>query len=393
MNQPNDPHMKVTIILGLLLAMLGVENLNAQTVSTYWKQAGIRFEGVDWDKDGRIYAVDFGAGKVYKLQDSTLSQFPGTFASAAGGIFDPSGNFYFSQYGTGQVMKITPEDSISVFCEGFYGPTGILIDELGQTMYVANYDSNRISRVDMRLSSPFPTTLAQGGLIDGPDGLAFSPEGDLISANFDDNSIQRITLQGAVSQFAVVSSSPNTGYLVRGDSAYYVAGAFGPDVYRISLDGTVSVLAGSGIAGQVDGAADTARFRLPNGLALSPTGDTLLVTETHSGGLIRLITGLKAVPDTIPTAVPEILDLQSFRISPNPGLDYLVVNFSLQAPTRIEMLLLDVKGKVVDTLLRKTMPAGAVEHFYQVPAQLSKGTYILSVQTDRQRVTRRVLLK
>ena len=385
--------MKVTIILGLLLAMLGVGNLNAQTVSTYWKQPGVRFEGVDWHEDGRIYTVDFAAGKVYKLQDSSLTQLPGSFANAGGGVFDQAGNFYFSEYGADQVIKIGPNDSAEVYCQGFDGPTGLIIDELGETMYVASYDSNRISRVDMRLSSPFPTTLAQGGLIDGPDGLAFSPEGDLISANFDDNSIQRITLQGAVSQFAVVSSSANTGYLVRDDSTYYVAGAYGPDVYRISLDGVVSVLAGSGIAGQVDGAADTARFRFPNGLALSPTGDTLLVTESHTGGLIRLITGLKAAPDTIPTALPELLELTSFRISPNPGLDYLVVNFSLQSPTQVEMVLLDVQGKVVDTLLHKNFPVGAVEHIYLVPARLSRGTYILSVQTESQHLTRRVLLK
>ena len=60
-------------------------------------------------------------------------------------------------------------------------------------------------------------------------------------------------------------------------------------VYRISLAGEVSPFAGSGEAGAADGPAEKAQFFMPNGIAASPDGRHLYVSE-YGGTNVRRIT-------------------------------------------------------------------------------------------------------
>lgn len=68
------------------------------------------------------------------------------------------------------------------------------------------------------------------------------------------------------------------------------------ELYRISLSGNVEVFAGSGIGGSTDGVAAQARFFNPNGLAASPDGETLYLTE--SGGSVRALSILEVETET-----------------------------------------------------------------------------------------------
>lgn len=366
--------------------------VQAQEVETYWKQTNVFFEGVAWHPSGRILTVDYVGGRLYKLEDSSLVGLPGTFPNAAGGSFDSAGNFYFSSFALGNVYKVTPEDSISIYASGFAGPTGTFVDDAKQILYVANYNSNRISQVDMSTDTPAVSLFASSNLIDGPDGLALHPDGDLISANFDNNTLQRISPDGTVSLFATLLGSPNSGYLVRADSGFYVAGAHSHDLFWVNFAGEASHFSGSHSPGEYNGPLDSARYRFPNGMALSPTGDTLLVTETHAGGNIRFVTGLRTVEDTIPTDIVQILKPDALLIRPNPATEFLEMEWELEGSHMTQVHVLDIQGKSLDTLLRPEVRSGRIQIRYAIPDSLATGLYIIKLQIDQQVINRKVVL-
>lgn len=69
----------------------------------------------------------------------------------------------------------------------------------------------------------------------------------------------------------------------------YVADSGNHSIRRVAPDGTVTTFAGSGVLGFADGAAVTAQFASPSGVAVNSAGD-VLVADT-SNHLIRVIAG------------------------------------------------------------------------------------------------------
>jgi hypothetical protein len=61
-------------------------------------------------------------------------------------------------------------------------------------------------------------------------------------------------------------------------------------IHKLTLNGELTVFAGTGTANSLDGAKDKASFNQPNGIVASITGDTLYVSEIGSKA-IRFITG------------------------------------------------------------------------------------------------------
>lgn len=69
------------------------------------------------------------------------------------------------------------------------------------------------------------------------------------------------------------------GHVAIAAGGMYVTSFQGHRIYRVTNDGTVSLLAGTGAIGQGDGAAVDAVFSWPNGIAAGPTGDRLYVND------------------------------------------------------------------------------------------------------------------
>ena len=364
----------------------------AQTVSTVLTNPGARFEGIAWGENGLIYTVDFASGKVFKLTlNGDIQQIGPAFNGALGGTMDKDQNFYFSEFNTGKIIKFKPDDTYETYASGLTGPTGILIDEVGKIMYVANWSGNSISKIDMTSATPSPVTLASGGRIKGPDGLAFSPEGDIISANFNDNNIQKITPDGEVSAFATIEASSNSGYIVWVKDHYYITGANGSaDVYKITVDGEVSVFAGSGINGYADGDAATAKFIFPNGIATNAAQDSLILTESGTEGRIRLISDLGT--DSVATSIIDLV-ASSISIQPNPTSDYLYLTLDLPQKNYLSIHLLDSKGSQLDTILNQENASGKIEVSYQLSERIVPGVYIVQIKTRNELLSRKIIVK
>jgi sugar lactone lactonase YvrE len=73
------------------------------------------------------------------------------------------------------------------------------------------------------------------------------------------------------------------------DGAVYVADTYNDRIRRIGPDGRVTTVAGSGVPGLFDGAASSAQFDTPAGIAVAPDG-ALLVADTGNG-VVRRISG------------------------------------------------------------------------------------------------------
>ncbi len=134
-----------------------------------------------------------------------------------------------------------------------------------------------------------------------PFGVAVAVDGRLYVADAgESNRIRKIMPDGSVTTLAGntegfadgagASASFNTpSALALGpDGNLYVADTGNNRIRKITPDGNVSTVAGSGTAGYVDGPATQAQFNGPIGLAISPGGD-IYVADTYND-VIRMIT-------------------------------------------------------------------------------------------------------
>jgi hypothetical protein len=95
------------------------------------------------------------------------------------------------------------------------GPTGVDLGEEG-TLYVADTQGNRIAAVPDALHRQAPlggggTTVAVGGYLNNPLGLAVAPNGDILTANANDGNIVETTPIGA--EFQPVDTGAGGGGL------------------------------------------------------------------------------------------------------------------------------------------------------------------------------------
>ncbi|MEM9931193.1 MAG: SMP-30/gluconolactonase/LRE family protein, partial [Bacteroidota bacterium] len=357
----------IFFLLGLLYSSLAlgqvVETLIPVSVSH-------SFEAISWHTDGRIYSADLLNNRVNQINlDGSLTTVLPSISSPLGGAFDPEGNFYVSEYNTGKVWRLTPDGTSSVLATGLDGSAGILVDTSRQRLFVADYDASLIATID--LSSGALDTLVRGGGLNGPDGMVYAPNGDLIVCNFNDNRIHRVTMAGEISLFTTVTQSPNTGYIVNFGDNYLVCGFDGHQIWRLSADGQeVSLWAGAGNPGHTDGSLAEATFLRPNGIALSPTGDTLIVNSGVRPGGIRLIAGLNSTTSTQQVNNDKITALQ---LLPNPVVEEVTLKYTLKERSKLGFVLLTPTGREILVQQDSLQQAGQHAWRYTIPASLPGG--------------------
>lgn len=359
-------------------------------VSTFVTRPGTLFEAITWTPDGRIFTVDFQTGKLFKYDsagnETEVADFVG---GLIGGAVDAEGNYYVCEFAVGKIHKITPDNEVTEYATGLNQPAGLLVDEENQLMYVAEYGADRISVIDMTAANPSSETLASGFPISGPDGLTFSPEGNIISANFDNNRVQTITPEGEVTTLAQVPGSANTGYIIPYADGYMTPGVNGHNLYTITYEGEVTKLCVPGGIGYVDGPLADSKFSSPNGIAISPSADSILVTESTTAGRIRLIT----FEEMLPSSAEEILSLTELTVSPNPTTEKLQVAFVSQAGGATEIILRDTRGAIVDSLFSGQINSGQFDQTYELKPGLSVGAYLLQIRVGGEVLSRKLILQ
>lgn len=119
-----------------------------------------------------------------------------------------------------------------------------------------------------------------------PFGLTVDDEGNLYVANAGKNCITKVDIDGAVSVYAGTGEAGNrdgdldsatfsspSGVCIDDEGNIIVAGYAGGNIRRITADGQVETVAGTGEAGYIDGPADQATFTAPRGVCVDSKGN------------------------------------------------------------------------------------------------------------------------
>ena len=132
---------------------------------------------------------------------------------------------------------------------GFSYPQGLALDNSGIYLYVADYSNHKIRRIE--IATGVVTTLAGSGSNGSADGI------------------------GSAASFSF------PGYIaLDGSGNLYVSDLRNHKIRKVEIaTGQVTTIAGSGTSGYADGAAASARFKFPRGLALDETGSNLFVAD------------------------------------------------------------------------------------------------------------------
>jgi predicted GH43/DUF377 family glycosyl hydrolase len=247
--------------------------------------------GLAVDDQGNIYAANIGlapsrnGSEIYRISPQGEFQLwvegQGLFG-ASGNAFDGEGNLMQSSLRAGKIHQITPDGVVTEFArDGINSPVGITIAADG-TMFVANCGSNTIQRLTPSGES---AAFAASPLFGCPNGITMDASGNLYVANFSNGNVVKVTPSGEATHFVEVPGH-NNGHIFYHNGLLYVVSRGGHQIYTLTLDGDLAVLAGTGERGHDDGLAMEAMFSLPNDIVASPDGSRLYVNEAlaTSGG-------------------------------------------------------------------------------------------------------------
>ena len=244
------------------------------------------------DTAGNVYIADSGnlrvrvvgtSGNITTFAGSGSPGYGGDGAAAASATFylpsavatDKSGNVYIADYSVGVVRKVTSAGTISTVAgnggTGYSGDGG-------------------------------PATAAQ---LNGPSALAVDPAGNLYIAQLGDSRVRMVSTSGVISTIAGTGADGYTGEGFPAVNSQLAAPSgvaadangnvfislLGNRVMKVSTDGTLSTIAGTGFPGYTGdcGMAAGATLNIPQGIALNAAGN-LYVADSGNNAVRVLST-------------------------------------------------------------------------------------------------------
>ncbi|MCU1336904.1 MAG: repeat containing protein [Bryobacterales bacterium] len=251
--------------------------------------------GLAFDNHGNLYIADLGNARVRRVApDGTIA----TVASAAlisprNLALDFAGNLYISDFDGQQVYKLGPDGVLAPFVtSGLRYPTALAIDRSG-VLYIADSENHLVRKFDRGVL----TSVAAAAT---PTGLAFDASGTLYIADSTAGRIVKVPPAGGpVSTLPV--SARDLAFASDG-SLFATAGTL---VSRV-LPGTPRIVAGGGSTAFGDyGDARIARLNHPTGVAADALGNVYIadrdnhrIRRVSPDGIITTIAGTGAQGNT-----------------------------------------------------------------------------------------------
>lgn len=289
------------------------------------------------DPAGNFYVADPSAHVIRKITASgVVTTFAGTPGSAGnadglgaaarfngpqGVAVDGSGNVYVADTNNHTIRGISQSGNVltlagtagsvgSIDGNGtaarFNYPYGLVIDSFG-TIYVSDTFNHMIRRVALNGTvSTMAGVAGVRGTTDGtgagarfayPTGIAVDAQAFVYVADSQNGTIRKINQGNAVTTYAGTPGSFGTadgaaltvarfnqpnGVAVDSTGVVYVADTFSHTIRRITTAGEVGTLAGlAGSAGSADGTGSSARFNLPNGVAVDSAGNVYIADSQN----------------------------------------------------------------------------------------------------------------
>jgi len=302
--------MKHTIIkIVSILCLFSSKESIAQTVITLTESFSASAD-ISVDTDGILYIANIGdvidvnnfnGTMLYKVTlDGEVTEFVSGLSGPTGNDFDSNGNLYQANFSANTISKITPDGTVSTFATtNIFAAVGVTVDNLD------NVYSTRCPQEAGGIWKTSPagvtTTFVTDILFQCPFGLAIDNEGNLYTADFNTGDIIKISPGGVVS---VLATLPGGGaFMIFGNNRLYVAGYVASKIFEVSLTGEITVLAGTGGIGNLDGDPLESTWFHPMGIEISSSGNELFIsskdpfTGTELNPIfVRMIAGIGNIP-------------------------------------------------------------------------------------------------
>jgi sugar lactone lactonase YvrE len=265
--------------------------------------------------DGVIYVADAINHRIRKIMTGQVSSFAGSgiqdtisgIGTAAGFALpirlaiDAAGNICTLDVNDFRVRRITPAAVVTAVAgngvRGFHDGSvdvaefgeslGIVVDHDGN-IYVSDWENKRIRKI----STSGEVITVSGPAQSGFGGITIDRQGNLYAADINNFRILKITPDGTIHPFAGSGEfgfkDGNADEAMFGSINDIVADEQG-NIYasdenrirKITAEGVVSTIAGS-TAGYLDGDGITAKFNLPNGLAVDKQGNIYVADNNNN---------------------------------------------------------------------------------------------------------------
>ncbi len=266
-------------------ARLGPEsNIVVETISFSGNYTGD--DGISIDSKGALYVSHLESGRgetIFKIASGESSIFAGNLPAPMGHVFDENDTLYVAFNGSSDITKIDPQGNAETYVSSDKFTGGSLAIDSDGALYHSVFTSGKIFRIDRDKTI---TEIASGLPLSVPFGITLDPDKNIYVANFSDGKVNRITQDGTVT---TITELPTIiGYLIYANGQLYATGFTDHRIYSIELDGTTSVLIGTGVPGSNDGIGAEVTLASPNGIVASQDGNTLYVTQKNN--LIRKLT-------------------------------------------------------------------------------------------------------
>lgn len=390
--------MKKLVLLFASLSFVLNAQINVTTITDSIKGSG----SLSLDSQGNLYIADLGdflapptptsdTTSVYKLDKlGNITVVATGFKTASGNAFDSQGNFYQADLVESKIYKIDINGQKTLFADsGLARPIGLVFDN-NDNLYACNCGSSSISKIDTQGAV---SSFASGPLFSCPNGIAIDGKGHFYVSNYSGslNNIVKISPEGAPSVFATLPGDElsHLDYFAP-DSILFACSQSQNAIFMIDHNGNIVDSIGSFQRGNVDGTQYVASFSKPNGIAITPLGDSIYVNTavplTNSPNiplnpsLIRLITGIKGL-NLFKRGVQEELS-----IYPNPVSERLFIDLhKLSNCSNAVLSIYSYEGKMVwtadglcDYLDGNTLSIKT--------AGLKTGLYVLELEIDGRKV-------
>lgn len=277
--------------------------------------------GVAVDSQGNIYIADTWNSRIRKVTSGNINTVAGNgvvsysgdggLATAAqlngprGVAADAAGNLYIADSRNAVVRKASKDGAISTISgNALVYPQGVAVDAAGNA-YVADYQDNRVRKISPQGNV---TTYAGNGSagdsgdggaaanaqLNAPFGVALDPAGNLYIAEFSGNRIRKVATDGSITTVAgngiagysgdggaAIQASLDGPFSVAVDTAgnVYIADTANYRIREVTTDGSINTIAGTGLPGYSGdgGPASQAQIVGPTGIAIDSVGDLYFV--------------------------------------------------------------------------------------------------------------------
>jgi len=295
------------------------------------------------DKIGNVFVCDEGNHSIRKISpEGRVTTITNNLHSPSGIAVDQLNNIYVADVYEHQILKILPSgviidlagngkpgsiDANKGNVASFSFPVDLAVDPSGN-LYVVDEGNNKIRKIS---PAGAVTTFAGSGIAgdqddtDGlkasfnqPNGIAVDRYGNIYVADQLNHKIRMITPNGAVSSIAGSGMAGSADNLIGSMASFnhprgvavdqvgnvFVADAANQKIRKITPEGAVSTLSGTGASGSQDSDIGLmAGFHFPNGVAIDSSGN-LFVADYLNNKIRKISTnGYSITPEMLPGGI------------------------------------------------------------------------------------------